>query len=211
MDSNDKTGSISQLLNEFKARNSEATDELIRRYWDRVLAAASARLHDANIRVVDGEDVAVSVFASLCRRAEEERFDSQDLGDRDDLWRLLSRLIRNKAIDAVRRDRAKKRGSGDVRGDSVFMNVAGDSDVGWGAVGGLSETPLERAILVEQQARLLEALKTDVVREIVMLRLEGYEIAEIAKRVGLSDRSVKRKIALAREAWIDLDGSADDK
>lgn len=204
MDSPDPFDSVSKHLDKFKAGDRNSSNELIQRYWDRVLKAASARLRDAGIRVVDGEDVAVSVFASLCRRAEENKFSDSDLEDREDLWSLLSRLIRNKSVDALRKERAKKRGGGTVRGESVFVNLNDDQGIGFGGVEEAVTSPAEQAALAEQQARLMEALNSDVVREVVMLRLEGYETSEIASRVGLSDRSVRRKIALAREAWRGL-------
>lgn len=206
MDSSDSSDSVSKHLVPFKTGDRHAGNELIQRYWDRVLRAASSRLRDAGIRVVDGEDVAVSVFASLFRRAEENKFSDTDLEDREDLWNLLSRLIRNKSVDAVRRERAKKRGEGAVRGESVFMNPNDDFQPGIGGVEEIAEPPIERAALAEQQALLMESLNSDVVREVVMLRLEGYETSEIASRVGLSDRSVRRKIAMAREAWQKLCG-----
>lgn len=205
MDPHDAVDSVSEHLRKFKAGDREASNELIQRYWDRVLQAASARLRDAGMRVVDGEDVAVSVFASLCRRADENKFADSDLEDREDLWNLLLRLIRNKSIDAFRRERAKKRGAGTVRGESAFMNVNHDERLGIGEVEEIVAGPVERAAIAEQQAMLMEALNSDIVREVVMLRLEGHETPEIASRVGLSDRSVRRKIALARQAWRGLD------
>lgn len=56
---------------------------------------------------------------------------------------------------------------------------------------------------------MLALLMSDYLREDASLRLEGYPVQEIARRLGLSDRSINRKLDLIRKAWATkLDGTS---
>ncbi len=170
------------------------------KYFLRIARAAEKRINQSKRRVTDGEDIAASVFESLWKRSERGMFEQSELNDPDQLWNYLCRLLRSKVADHMRREDAAKRGGGNVRGESVFL-MRGDD-------GGYLEvtapdcfSPDELAGFFEQQQLLMEALEDDRLREIAMLRLEGYEVSEIAHAVQLSDRSVKRKLSVIRTIW----------
>ena len=55
--------------------------------------------------------------------------------------------------------------------------------------------------LEEQYLQLLAILRNDQLREIAVLRIEGYNIAEIAKKLAISQRAVERKLQLIRTKW----------
>ncbi len=63
-------------------------------------------------------------------------------------------------------------------------------------------TPEELNILVDYLAWILNQLNS-AQREMIQLRLEGYTVAEIADRVQLSQRTVKRALARARQLASD--------
>jgi DNA-directed RNA polymerase specialized sigma24 family protein len=48
---------------------------------------------------------------------------------------------------------------------------------------------------------LLGLLRDDVLRQIALLRIEGYQVEEIAATIGISTRSIERKLQLIRRAW----------
>lgn len=197
--------STARLLRDFKDGDREAANELTRRYFDRVVMAATRRLRDQGVRVVDGEDIAASVFESFLGRVED--YQRQDaLSDQEQLWRLLCRLMRSKTVDALRRERAAKRGGGRVRGESVFMPLTDEQEAGIDHARGPDVSPLDEVALGERYQQLLASLGSDVMREIIILRLEGCEVAEIAERVELSPRSVRRKLEIARSRWAELAG-----
>lgn len=184
----------------------EALRRLWDRYFDRVVAAARKRLGDAPRRVADEEDIAVSVFASLCRGAAAGRF--QDLRRRDDLWRVLLAITRQKAVDRIRHEVRQKRGGGDVRGESVFVRVAdGDDRAGLEAFAASTPTPEDLALIEEQARELLAALPENV-RDFARLRLEGYEQTEIAEKLGVSLSTVERKLRVIRRVWAGKLGMA---
>jgi DNA-directed RNA polymerase specialized sigma24 family protein len=55
--------------------------------------------------------------------------------------------------------------------------------------------------LEEQYVRLLDMLRNDQLREIAVLRIEGYTIDEIAVQVGIGRRAIERKLKLIRSKW----------
>ena len=56
--------------------------------------------------------------------------------------------------------------------------------------------------MVEEYRRLRDLLRTEALRQVLDLRLEGYTRAEIAQRLGCAERAVKRKLDVIREAWM---------
>lgn len=195
---------VSRYLKEFKQGQIEASEQLVCKYWPRVVAAASMQLNASSLRILDGEDVAVSVFAYLFQEFEECKFSHEEMSDRNDLWRHLSRLIASKSIDFLRRERAKKRGGGEV----VTMSALRALEKAEVSNACTSLTPIEHAIEIENRTKLLESLHNDEIREIVVLRLEGYSQSDIARRMNLSERTIRRKLKLARQTWANHHGES---
>src|SRR4051794_22068524 len=109
----DSERSITVWIRALKSGDRAAARPLWEAYFRRLVALARARLHATSRRVADEEDVALSAFDSLIRRAEAGRF--PEMEDRDDLWRLLVVLTVRKAIDHARREGRQVRGGGRVR------------------------------------------------------------------------------------------------
>ena len=64
---------------------------------------------------------------------------------------------------------------------------------------------LERAGGERLHARLLTALGSDSLRQVALLRMEGYTGDEIADRLGCNRRTVTRKLDLIRRTWLQLE------
>jgi len=120
------------------------------------------------------------------------------------LWKLLVAITGMKSVDQIRRQTAKKRGGGDMRGNSVIANTADEANAGFEQFADAALSPAFLAELDEQQTVLLNALHDDVQRQIARQRLEGMSNEEIANSTGISVRSVERKIKLIREIWTRL-------
>lgn len=188
---------ITVWIQALKQSDEEAARQLWDAYFPRLLRAAQRRLKGRR-RVTDEEDVVVSVFDSLCRGAGEGRF--VELHDRTDLWRLLLRIVGQKSVDQLRHEGRQKRGGGDVRGDSVFRRP-GEQSPGFDQVAGGDVSPDFLALVEEENRRLLALLPEETLRSIATYRLEGYANEEIAERLGISLRSVERKLQLIRQQW----------
>src|SRR6516164_6970459 len=111
-------GSVSRLLEGFKAGDEAAVRSLWDRYCDRLVRLARQKLCNTGRGVADEEDVALSAFHSLCLGAREGRFPA--LADRGGLWGLLVFITAQKAADQIAYQRRKKRGGGKVRGESAL-------------------------------------------------------------------------------------------
>ena len=69
---------------------------------------------------------------------------------------------------------------------------------------GVTKPPIQQAIQIEEKTRFLDSLHSDDVREIVIPYLEGWQQTEIASKVGLTERTIRRKLELAKQAWANL-------
>jgi RNA polymerase sigma factor (sigma-70 family) len=190
-------GSITALIERVQEGDHEAARLLWQRYYPRMVALARQKLKGFSPRVADEEDAALSAFNTFCDGAEKGHF--PDLKNRDELWALLVVLTARKVADMLRSHVRKKHGEGLVRGDSAF---AGDeADLGPGGfddVPGKELTPLEEVVLAEEVETLLERLRDPMLRQIAVWKLESYTNAEIADRLGCSQPTVERRLALIR-------------
>lgn len=191
---------VTYWIQHLKTNDAKAAREIWDRYFHKLIALARKKLGSIPQRVIDPEDVAVSVFKSLCLGAARGHFPA--LTDRHDLWRLLVTITHQKTVDHIRHANSEKRGGGNVRGDSVFIRVGGDNaPEGFdGCLGDVPE-PDFLVILQDQFQHLLSLLRNQELRQIAIARLEGKTNSEIADELKISRRSVERKLSLIREDW----------
>ena len=146
--------SVSQWISDLKAGHPDAAQHLWERYAIKLVDLARRRLKDAPKRVADEEDVAASVFHSLCRGAAAGRF--ENVKNRDDLWWLLLAITKQKVVDHVRRETAKKRGGGRIQSEAGLNRNADDSR-GFALDHLIGDEPTPEFVLMleEQHSRLL--------------------------------------------------------
>ena len=165
------------LLRRFRAGEDDAATELYRRYAARLLDLASAQASPDLKRRVDPEDIVQSVFRTFFRRASLGEY---EVPDGDELWKLFLVIGLNKIRAVAGFHKAAKR---DVR-----HTTGGDAVEAAGAA--LPDDEAHRVL--ELTIDELLAPLPESHREIVRLRTDGYEVAEIAARVGRAKRSVER-------------------
>jgi DNA-directed RNA polymerase specialized sigma24 family protein len=186
--------SVTRWIGDLKAGGDHAAQPLWDRYFAQLVRLALDRLRSARRPGADAdeEDAALSAFDSFCRGAARGRF--PDLADRDDLWRLLVVITARKAADQAQRHKALKRGGG---------RLVGEADLGGldQLVGG-EPGPEMAAAVVDEYRRLRGALGDDLLQGVLDLRLEGLTRGEIADRLGITERAVRRKLGVIRDAWI---------
>lgn len=175
--------------------DERALGELWERYFERIAATARKRMEDMPRRAADEEDVALSVLNSFCRGCANGRF--KGLKDRDELWRLLLAITRQKVVDHVRHEMRQKRGGGQVRGESVFGRpIEGNDYAGLEAFANSDLAP-DDWVAVEEQVRVLMQKLPENLGSVAQLRLEGYEIREIAEKLDVSISTIERKLRLS--------------
>lgn len=121
-----------------------------------------------------------SVFRTFFRRAVASQYDVPAGGD---LWRLFLVIALNKIRNAAAHHKAAKR---DVRNTVPIEHAAGTAEA--------TDLALVRMVIDDALALLPGAA-----RQIVELRIEGHEVAEIADVVKRSKRSVERVLQQFRD------------
>jgi RNA polymerase sigma factor (sigma-70 family) len=205
----DSDGSVTRLIGELKRGDADAAQAIWQRYYERLVSLARGKLGNNARRSADEEDVAASAFHSFYEAARAGRFPR--LEDRHDLWKLLVTITARKALGQIKRARTKKRGSGKVRGESIFLVL--EDSVGAGGIEqvmGREPTPEFAAQVGEQFEFLLDSLGDETLRRIVLLKMQGYSNPEIAAELNCVPRTVERKLERIRDKWAGLSDSRED-
>lgn len=189
-------GSVTRLIAGVQAGQDSATQKLWEAYFQRLVGLARAKMQGAMKRAADEEDVALSAFASFCRGVETGKF--PNLADRDNLWRLLLTITTRKAAHLRRDDRRLKRGGDRVLDEAA---LAPSSDNPMDAIVGPEPTPELAAQMAEEYERLLAQLDGPGLRQIAILKMEGYTTPEIAVQLDCAPRTVDRRLQLIRDIW----------
>lgn len=198
---------LADLFRQLAKGNERAAQELWTAYFERLAGFAKRKLDRFARRVADEEDVALSAMNSFCRGVAAGRFPRLD--DQDDLWRLLVTIAARKVTAERRRQTAARRGGGKVRGESVFFRPDNDNQIGLAQTMGREPTPEMANIVAEDCEQLMRRLDDDSLRQIAILKLEGYLLDEIAGKLGCAVRTVERKIERIRKIWTVADAPRD--
>lgn len=166
----------STLLRRFREGEDDAATELYKRYAEKLFLLATHKVSPDLRQRVDPEDIVQSVFRTFFRRASMGQYVAPD---GEELWKLLLVIGLNKIREVANHHHADKR---DLRktdgGDSIATAAEGHEDIAL----------LALRLTIEE---LLASLPSSY-REIVRLRIERYEVEEIAEKTGRAKRSVER-------------------
>ncbi len=197
-----ETEEFTELLERVREGDDRAITKLWEDYYQQLVRIAAKRLPQNLRRTGDEEDIALSAFHSFIAGIRRDRF--PDLSGRDNLWGLLITLTGRKVHAHLRHQTRQKRGGGAVRGESVFLDRAGDQTAG--GIGGVTGDwkPADiQAELAEACDGLLDQLDDEQLKQIAVMRMDGFLVDEIASRLGLSKRAVERRLQLIRRTWTE--------
>ncbi len=192
--------SVTVWISHLKDGDQDAAQQIWERYCQRLVHLAASKFRGVPRRVSDEEDMVLAAFDSLYRGVAAGRF--AKLEDRDDLWQLLVMITERKVIDQFHHERRQKRGGGNVRGESAFVKGQADEPQ-WGIaeISGEDLSPDSAVASVEECNRLLQLLPDDTLREVAMLKLEGWKNREIAEKLDCVETTVERKLKGIRSLW----------
>ena len=173
------------LLARVRDGSQDAAAALYHRYAQRLLALAKAKCGTDLAARVDAEDIVQSVFGSFFRGVSRGMYDAPD---GEELWHLFLVITLNKIRAKGVFHRAAKR---DVRRTIGGAGIDRYPD-------GLKSGEHAYVLLKLAVEESLDSLP-DQHRLVVHLRMEGYEVAEIAKMMGRGKRSVERILQECRE------------
>lgn len=187
-----------ELVARWRKGDQDAAAELFRRYADRLIALARSRLSTRMARRIDAEDLVQSVYRCFFAESRAGRYDTERGGD---LWQLLVRITLHKLGDQVRRNTRAKRS---IQHERSF----GSEDTLFGIhAGALAQgpSPVEAVALAEELEKVMASLEPSH-RRALELRLQGYNVEEIANAIPCSQRTVLRVLKRIRTQLED--GSA---
>jgi RNA polymerase sigma factor (sigma-70 family) len=192
--------SVTQWIDRLKAGDRQAAQRLWERYFEQLVRQTRRWLRHAPRQAADEEDVALSAFDSVCRRAEQGRFPR--LFDRKDLWQLLAVIAYRKTCNQIKHE-IRRQPPG--RRVYPFSELAACAD---GAEGELFAEMISRepgpemaAQTAEECRRLLDGLGDETLRRVALWKLEGYTTEEIAPLLGRKRATVERKLHKIRLRW----------
>jgi eukaryotic-like serine/threonine-protein kinase len=193
-----------ELLRGVQAGDPKAAEELFGRYVPRLQSLVRSRLADLLARRFDSEDIVQSALKSFFVRANDGKFSAEQPGD---LWRLLATITMRKLSRATAHHQAAKR---NVERDKYFEV----NDVGLEQALAHLPTPAEATAATEEVLWLMKQVPTDI-RQALQLRLQGYELEEIAQQLNRSERTIRRWMdevrALMRNRLERFDNSTTEK
>lgn len=166
------------LLKRVQQGEADAAMALYLRYARRLHMLAERQTGADLAARLDPEDVVQSVFRTFFRRASAGMY---DIPDGDELWKLFLVIALNKIRRKGNYHRAAKR---DVRATGRIEELAAEPHSG---------------STDEEAVRILQLTISDALAglgeseaRVVTLRIEGYEVQEIAERTGRARRTVER-------------------
>jgi RNA polymerase sigma factor (sigma-70 family) len=173
------------LLQRYQHGSQDAAAEIYGRYARRLRALIKAQCSAALARRVEVEDIVQSVFGSFFRKASQAYY---DVPAGEELWKLFLVLALNKVREKGVFHRAAKRDVRRTRGGDCLEDLA------------------KSALAQEDTTAFLRVVIDDALqqfppqaRQIVLLRIEGYQIGEIAEKTGRAKRTIERTLQTARE------------
>ncbi len=172
------------LIARARGGSEEAAARIVEEYTAALVAVARRQIGSKLGRRVDPEDVVQSTYRSLFVRMQRGEY---DLGNAEQLWKLLVSMTLNKVRNQAAHHHARRRNLAAERsalapGQSPGADQPASSD---------EPGPAEAAMLVDELQSFLATL-ADRERSIVELRLQGLSSVEIATETGWSERSVRR-------------------
>jgi DNA-directed RNA polymerase specialized sigma24 family protein len=197
----DVASTITIWLERLKSGDPAAVGLLWDRFVPELVRLAQQKLRGLRHASADAEDVVLSVFDSFVRGIGREQFPRLD--GRDDLGKILVTMTLRRAAEQWEREHRKKRGGGDLRGESVIDDGSRKAPRGLDILPSDDPTPELAAIWAEEVARKLHVLRdrTPVLEQVALMRFDGYRVAEIAERLGRSIPYVERRLQDIRAAW----------
>ncbi len=176
-----------QLVARWQQGDQQAAGQLFRRYEEQLVALTRGRLSAKLAQRIDPEDVVQSAYRSFFSGARNGAYELERGGD---LWRLLAGITLNKLRHQVRRNTTGKRAMGRER------DLAG-ADPGV-LLRATEPSPVEAVALVDELEQLMRRLDPTH-RRILELRLQGYNLEEIATQTERTERTVSRVLERVRD------------
>ncbi len=187
-------GSVTIIIRAIRSGDQSAATPLWARYFER-LARHANKFLCWNTRLIDmDEDVALLALNDFCNGLSAGKF--EDVDSREQLWRLLAKIIERKAYRLINERRWKR--------ERLFTDLEPT-----GSQAGDSRTPVVvfepvdryKEIVGIELNELIDSLPNPLWREAVRMTLEGDTVREIAEKLQYSSSYVHVWLRTIRALW----------
>jgi|GEM_PF-500251 RNA polymerase sigma factor (sigma-70 family) len=180
------------LLDEVRKGSEDAAWTLVQQYGPHIRTVVRDKMNPRYRNLYDSDDLVQCVWASFVRIQDR-------LGELDSPQRfvgLLAKMARNKVVDAVRKEERRVPEttgavSGDAKSRSEIIRQATDR----------TPTPSQFLVAKEHWTKMVEG-KSENVRKVLELRLQGLTFREIATELSITERSARRYVNELLEQWL---------
>ena len=182
------TPSLTHWINELQAGSDQAARILWQHLHKGLLELAQKQLAETTPTGFDEEDVVLSAFNALCDAIRQGRY---DIGDRNELWRMATVIVVNRAYNRLRDEKRLRRGGGRKRKPSSVLESL------------VCPKPDATTVLMMQEEcqHMLAKLKTPDLEMVALLKVEGHTDEQVAEKLGCSRRTVQRRLSIIRKLW----------
>jgi RNA polymerase sigma factor (sigma-70 family) len=198
-------GSVTRCIQQLKAGDVDAFEKIWEHYFEELLEVARGVMRQRKRwSIIDEDDIVQNALLSVCQGLPRNK-SFEKVTSRESLWPILVAITKFKVADNFRRENAAKRGAGKVVSEANLERNA-DNSSGMGLaqlVADESPKPDDIAQMSEQLGVLMSLLPREDLKQIARFHLEGWKNNEIAEKLEMSTRSVERKLALIRDAWLE--------
>lgn len=186
-----------ELVDQWRGGDQRAANELHERYLARLVNLAKRHLNEKFNARVDPDDLVQSIFRSVFRITRNRGI---DFNDDTGFWKWLSSVALNKTYKRLQYMQTLSRTPDRERGSSEFVDASA------AAHHGTMPTTAEVVEFADLLESILANLET-IDQQIFQLRLEGYTQHEIAERLVIDVRTVRRHMNVIRQRVSEaLDG-----
>lgn len=187
-------GSVSRLIVGVQNGSNADLEHLWHRYYHRLKGLARKRLIVGRRGVADEDDVASNVLVKFFARLQGGRIER--VSDRHHLWRMLAQMTVWQASNQnrrVNRSRLRRTDTATTHTTSSVRRLSGLLDP--------KPLPATLPTIQDSIRHLLDDLGDSELRDIVLKRLSGMSLTEIALSINRSIATVERRLRLLRKKW----------
>ena len=174
--------------------NEDIPDEselnrLFEMYLPKLVRVADSRISSRMKSKFDSGDVVGTVCRTVVRRFQDGTFRFEDDAG---FWRLLVTIAKRKISNKVRHF------STDGRSIDREISEAANSIVT------MPEPSPDEAVAFSESLQILMSKLNEQEQQIFMMRIENYQFQEIADKLGVSERTPRRKMDIIKEKLLEV-------
>ena len=176
--------SITKWINEHREGNPSAAEQIWNHYFEALARIGDRHLFD--IPVSNGEDAALEAMNEVLTVRADGKSILDQVKDRGDLTPILVKKTQSRAIDLLRHYYAKKRHPGELVSLDQIGQIALDR--------AREEASPELAAMVREEVDDWVQKLTSARRDVVEYLLDGFNLTQIADRMGTTEREIDQQL-----------------